>query len=330
MQEKIFKDLPFYKYYNELNNVATDTSGNSFYCKNIKDSDSQKAWIKNLCLKVEKNLIKLSNTTDDKHAEHCLYFTYWFYQKIIENAKSGSSSDCLLHVILKLLNVISTINRNLSKNHCYVHYYSDVSLNEWKEMKDLHDYFKGYEDLKKKIKADNNIKEDYCKYFTYIMNLYKSNINKCCVCISKPKFHCLEKCPEYFKCEKMYYPYEFLSILKCDTEEQHESVEKLFNAITIDYKFINRMSSGLLHFFISDPFYVTTLILFSILGLFLIFFIFLKSTPHGSRLQKGDNKKKEIKQHINEGTNRKKIKYDENFKTPNDNSKRIHISYHRT
>ncbi|CAG9485452.1 unnamed protein product [Plasmodium vivax] len=309
MQENIFKGLPFYNYYNELNNVTIDTSKNRSYCKNIEDSDNQKAWIKNLCLKIEENLKKLSNKTDDNHDEHCLYFTYWFYQQIIENAKNYSQKNCLLNVILKLLNVVSTINRNLSKNHCYVHYYSDVSLDEWKEMKDLHDYFKGYEDFKSRIGPHYNKKKEYCKYFTYIMKLYKSNINKCCACICKPKFLCLEKCPEYFKCEKKYYPYELLSKLKCDTIEQHESVEKLFNAITIDYKFINRMSSGLLNFFISDPFY---------------------STPHGSRLQKGDNKKKEIKQHINEGTNRKKIKYDENFKTPNDNSKRIHISYHRT
>ncbi|KMZ82120.1 hypothetical protein PVIIG_05008 [Plasmodium vivax India VII] len=192
-------DLDFYKHYKAFDDNS-NLSEHSKFCnkkdpflpKNTKDN--------NFCSKVVRNLINLSLSQQDGHDERCLYFTYWIYDTIWKHFGKGYSNKCISDVIYMLLNFVSRINRDLVNKNCYLEYHSDVSLKEWKEMKYLHDYFKGYSSFTKEKFTDAEKKRKLCDYITHANKLYKEHIQKCCVCVNKPKFSCYDKCPNNYEC----------------------------------------------------------------------------------------------------------------------------------
>ncbi|KMZ94880.1 hypothetical protein PVMG_02769 [Plasmodium vivax Mauritania I] len=191
-------NLDFYNHYNGFD----DNSNLSEYAKFCNKMDS--FWSKytngkNFCYQIVRNLINLSLSQQDGRDERCLYFTYWIYDTIWKHFGKGYNDTCVSDVIHMLLNFVSRINRDLVNTICYLEYYSDVSLKEWKEMKYLHDYFKGYSSFTNGNFNDDGKKQKLCDYITHANKLYKEHIQKCCVCVNKPKFSCYDKCPNNYE-----------------------------------------------------------------------------------------------------------------------------------
>ncbi|VUZ93891.1 PIR protein [Plasmodium vivax] len=282
-------DLDFYKHYKAFDDNS-NLSEHSKFCnkkdpflpKNTKDN--------NFCSKVVRNLINLSLSQQDGHDERCLYFTYWIYDTIWKHFGKGYSNKCISDVIYMLLNFVSRINRDLVNKNCYLEYHSDVSLKEWKEMKYLHDYFKGYSSFTKEKFTDAEKKRKLCDYITHANKLYKEHIQKCCVCVNKPKFSCYDKCPKYFKCDKTYYPYDLLTNLSCAKDQTSEHIDTLFEPVIFDPKYITDIPKPVsdvkaveytFEYLTSDPFYLASSSGFVFIGMCFFFFFFYKFTPIG-------------------------------------------------
>ncbi|EDL43210.1 hypothetical protein, conserved [Plasmodium vivax] len=191
-------DLDFYKHYKDFDDTSNLPEHTKF-CDKMNPFLPNNTNDNNFCSKIVRNLINLSLSQQDEHDERCLYFTYWIYDTIWKHFGKGYSNKCISDVIHMLLNFMSRINRDLVNTVCYLEYYSDVSLKEWKEMKYLHDYFKGYSSFTNGNFNDDGKKQKLCDYITHANKLYKEHIQKCCVCVNKPKFSCYDKCPNNYE-----------------------------------------------------------------------------------------------------------------------------------
>ncbi|GAW82741.1 variable surface protein [Plasmodium gonderi] len=325
--ETILKDLPFYVYYSTLNKNNYLEGYNDKYCGKVERLSHTYPWICKLCKMISKNLHDISKSDDEEERKKkCLYFNYWIYDQI---RKKFNHKNYDLDVVLTLLDVVVSNNRDLQNNYCNMIYDSSISMEEWKEMKELHDYFKGYENIKSYVTSDVIKQKHYCEYITYINEIYKRHLKDSCVCISNPSFFCFEKFPDYFKCDKTYYPNNLLTKFKCDAEKTEESVESLFKSVTTDHDiatYYSRLSKTCTRL-TCDPFYASTLVAFLILGLFFTHFFFYKITPLGSWFDKKILKKKKHMQNIHTRSIQHLQEKDSKNKYENIRKKQIHLVY---
>ncbi|GAB69543.1 hypothetical protein PCYB_002920 [Plasmodium cynomolgi strain B] len=196
----------------------------------------------------------------------------------------------------------------LSKyNPCF--FYLDCTLDECKEMKDLFDYFKNYKSIKDKSSTVDNKYIQYCNYLTYINGLYEKNISNCCVCF-KGVEKCREDCPHYFRCDELYNPQNLYDKFKCSNKISDKPFKKIKLPVSIDFysknitekskgnqylqtvnyftpisvqkmqgrmpKLLDGMSDTSDNILESDPFYTIVLGVFTIWGIFFVFFIYYK------------------------------------------------------
>ncbi|CAI7718602.1 PIR protein [Plasmodium vivax] len=326
--ENISKNLSFYEYYNTLNNSNNLNGYTDEYCSKVERLKDKYPWICKLCRLFSKNLIDISKLEDEqKRKEKCFYFQYWIYDQI--RKKLSGKNNYEPDVVLTLLDVALNINFNLRNNHCTMIYDSSISMEGWKEMKELHDYFEGYDNIKSYRPSDGDGEKLLCEYLTHINELYEKHIKESCVCIRKPNFFCLEKFPHYFKCDKKYYPNALLSSFKCNMEETSQSVESLFKSVTIDNESLTKSitspeaCTGLL----CDPFYVFNLLAFGVLGLFSTFFVFYKFTPLGSRFQRKSLKKKQFLYAVQERDRHHSLAEDSERAYGNPSRRRLQLAY---
>ncbi|SBT02386.1 PIR Superfamily Protein [Plasmodium ovale curtisi] len=94
-------------------------------------------------------------------------------------------------------------------------YSFDCGFDECTEMKDLFDYFKNYDSMETKASILTNKRMLFCKYIMYINILYEKYISKCCTCFFRSE-KCIDDCPDYFKCNQLYNPYNLYTTLKCN------------------------------------------------------------------------------------------------------------------
>ncbi|CAI7718605.1 PIR protein [Plasmodium vivax] len=282
-------DLDFYKHYKDFDDTSNLPEHTKF-CDKMNPFLPNNTNDNNFCSKIVRNLINLSLSQQDGRDERCLYFTYWIYDTIWKHFGKGYNDTCVSDVIHMLLNFVSRINRDLVNTICYLEYYSDVSLKEWKEMKYLHDYFKGYSSFTNGNFNDDGKKQKLCDYITHANKLYKEHIQKCCVCVNKPKFSCYDKCPKYFKCDKTYYPYDLLTNLSCAKDQTSEHIDTLFEPVIFDPKYITDIPKPVsdvkaveytFEYLTSDPFYLASSSGFVFIGMCFFFFFFYKFTPIG-------------------------------------------------
>ncbi|KMZ88313.1 hypothetical protein PVBG_05177 [Plasmodium vivax Brazil I] len=191
-------DLDFYKHYKDFDDTSNLPEHTKF-CDKMNPFLPNNTNDNNFCSKIVRNLINLSLSQQDGRDERCLYFTYWIYDTIWKHFGKGYNDTCVSDVIHMLLNFVSRINRDLVNTICYLEYYSDVSLKEWKEIKYLHDYFKGYSSFTEGNFTGTEKKQKLCGYITHANKLYKEHIQKCCVCVNKSKLSCYDKCPNNYE-----------------------------------------------------------------------------------------------------------------------------------
>ncbi|GAB69495.1 hypothetical protein PCYB_002440 [Plasmodium cynomolgi strain B] len=230
----------------------------------------------NALIRAVRNLIHLSlMPQNEERDERCFSLKHWLYQETRNIFNQNSTNVNYEPAITKLMDVILRINNtHFSGKQCYCSF--DGTLNEWKEEKDLHDYFKSFSSIESFINGN----EDACiKNFgrvNYINRLYKKYIGECCYCFKSG--HCNEWCPDYFKCEDNLNPYNLYLKLKCKEEHTKDFI-KVDKPIGIDNHVITTTRNSLLSEYkkkIQDPFYSIVLYAFGTLCIFMIFSVFYK------------------------------------------------------
>ncbi|SBT55707.1 PIR Superfamily Protein [Plasmodium ovale wallikeri] len=346
--EGVLKNFTKYKLYEKLNEQIVDKTMCTEYCNEFNSNDVQNESIKLLCTQMATNLKNLATIKDmgENYFNRCSYLTYWTYEQIVNLFKKNEKKNVEESITSMLNNVMLRVN-NILPDHEKCIYYFNGNFEEWKEEKDLHDYFENYNSLNA-IKFDENTKEMHCKYINYIYNLYTKHIMECCTCYSNSNFSCKEKCPKYFKCNNKYFPNNLLSRFKCIDEISIENKEKFFENISVDrivkwitvksyekYKSSNKSSNIDSHDASDitynesshDPFYNSIIICFMFLGIFLFFFIFYKFTPLGS-LFHTNKKKKEINYNPSEEGMQQFLEEDSMYDNVSSHKKRIRLNYH--
>ncbi|CAI7718611.1 PIR protein [Plasmodium vivax] len=273
--ENIIEELPSSKIYEELTKGASGDEYESKHCNNLKDDKYQ---MKKICKKMVRNIKTLSNNSEMKglsHRDRCTYLNFWIYGEIskLQTNKDRNLTDITdvfnlidanIKINMDLINDYSnkknhqtaqSTNRTSSqspstsvKNHelskhepCYFNY--DCTFSECKEMKHLFEYFKNYDEIKKKINCEKKTDDKYyayLKYMSYLYNKHKYEV-ECCSWGA-------EICPDYFlECDEYYDPRKLISVIEssdtktCNNIKNSLIANKSEETSTIDPKEENNM-----------------------------------------------------------------------------------------
>ncbi|SCA59593.1 VIR protein [Plasmodium vivax] len=209
--EDILKDLPAHEIYTELNEKFENEPRLARHCKKMWTFKNNNEEMKNLCKRIAYNLEKLSGIlSENKNDVRCSYFNHWMYNEIWKLVGTESNYEIDEDAILRLADIGHDINKELSRPYCSYKYYENDKFSEWKEMKNLHDYFKNFDHIKKYIESDGDKYKNYSKYIKYISKIYRNYEDECC----DPALETREFSPIYFKCDEEYHPKKLLALLE--------------------------------------------------------------------------------------------------------------------
>ncbi|SBS92890.1 PIR Superfamily Protein [Plasmodium ovale curtisi] len=233
--DDILKNSPSYMLYKEFDSVVNDTEIDQD-CKNhFKDQSTYKDKSIEICKKILSNFKKLYNNTIKIKADNpCLHYKYWVYKEIWKIIKDNNEFKNVKKITQKFLDLQKKKNipNDPTKIACHYYYiFQDlIELNTKIEEKDLHDYFKYYDNLEKKLLAENN-KETYRSYISYINGLYeKHKIGwECC----DTSYGVDPLCRHYFKCEDEYNPSYLISLINGKTKEASMQRKTKFPVVLI-------------------------------------------------------------------------------------------------
>ncbi|GAW82033.1 variable surface protein [Plasmodium gonderi] len=212
----ILKTLPSHKLYYDFNQVVESDKKNVYeeYCSEISTYKNEFQWLPDFCVQFAKNLTNVNITKDVNSKHSCLLLNYWIYEEILKKHKNKTDNVYDMKFFRKIYEIGKKINDKKSDDYyCACYFYG--TLGEWKEEKDLHDYFKNYEDIKKKISSISNECSKYHTYLMYIKEIYKEHEDICCI------FGDIY-CHRYFNCDYNKSPSNLISKLKCHNQEKKE------------------------------------------------------------------------------------------------------------
>ncbi|SCO72142.1 Plasmodium vivax Vir protein, putative [Plasmodium vivax] len=250
-------------------NILKGLPSNSIY-EEFNKTDNEKKYI--------------SNNKDKLEENRCSYLIYWAgdqLRSIFSDSSKYNNFRADLNEINKIL--LSTNNNAEAGKSCY--FYLDGNFSQWDEEKYLHDYFKNHGNIKDKYYSGKTAKNLYCDYLDYVKKLYEKYIWNCCRYFYRGKPWNL--CPRYFECDKVYNPFELLSKFKCGSEIKDknelagESVQRIYEALTIDRDIIIQSQVKTHNKFLFDPFNKFVTASFTILGTLSVLFVLYKFTPTG-------------------------------------------------
>ncbi|SBT57192.1 PIR Superfamily Protein [Plasmodium ovale wallikeri] len=180
--ELILKNSSKYELYNKFNQNIVDTSKYDNYCQGEKYLERWYSNILDVCYKFARNLINLHEILkEETKDERCRYLNFCITDYIRKKSEIEWSDKAHINDILRGIFSVENVIRGESKNYnCYFDYKSNVSLDIWKERKDLHDYIRNYNDIKEKIMYDVQMCTKYSKYFEYIKGLHEKYKGDCC------------------------------------------------------------------------------------------------------------------------------------------------------
>ncbi|SBS94159.1 PIR Superfamily Protein, partial [Plasmodium ovale curtisi] len=352
-KEYIFEDLNVFGVYNELNReVITDNYYN--ICSKLLEFSTEHCGIYGLCIKLARNVKDLYHLKNKERTDRCEYIIHWMFDKIQKILKIDANKNYDTNALNEFFKVGYHIFNTLGASDC-LYNTTNVNFEEQKEKKHLHDYFKDFD----KISCDNAINstkcKSYCEYVAHINGLYGKHFSNCCYCFKSGG--CMNMCPDYFKCDDTYNPYNLFETLKCKGNEKFvERLKKVVKPLPVDYHVIwltehskKEKEKSLLMLeekessihpekessntpekicdkITCDPFYVAALGAFGLMGFFLMSFIFFKFTPLGSYFH---NKNKKKKKTYFEQSEEQFLENDFEFNRTHTKNRRMRLAYHQ-
>ncbi|SBT55758.1 PIR Superfamily Protein [Plasmodium ovale wallikeri] len=349
--DDILKNSPSYKLYKEFDSVVNDTKINED-CKNhFKDKSTYQDKSIETCNKILCNFKKLyNNTIKIKTDNPCLHYKYWVYKEILKMIKDNNEYKNIKEIIEKFLDLQFKKNIPSDPNKIACHYYyifkDLIELNTKIEEKDLHDYFKYYDNL---------------HHMVYLISLINGK-DKEAYMERKSKFPVVligdEVLPnklteddvmriQYGRCTYVYDPNNNEKIFgkRCDYVASPEHFENFYNNLPDGKKKVAsqpisetesstvNMSdlSGISNTEENESNPVSYKIPTSValgLGTVFVFFIYYKFTPLGSFFGKRDLGGRSFEDDFNEEY-MQEFSYDSEYEDVNTHNRRIHIAYQR-
>ncbi|SBT82975.1 PIR protein [Plasmodium ovale] len=222
--KNVIKDLPSNKLYEDFNQNVTLSDYDKYCNKIFRESDGNEE-VKKLYAMYARNFKIINDIQEEEYRiTRCNHFMYWTYDKIRKMIRTKTNKDINILNHKNFIDIRNQISRETQKYFCQYTFQHD-KLDDWREEKDLYDYFENFDYIKSKIDSDINKCKNYYKYVTYINELYKKHKEDedydCC--------SFWDDCNRYFKCEQKFNPTELLVELKCEDKisgkEAKESVE---------------------------------------------------------------------------------------------------------
>ncbi|SBT58013.1 PIR Superfamily Protein [Plasmodium ovale wallikeri] len=320
-QEYIFQDLNTSSVYNKLNREIITDNYYSF-CSKLLPFSSKYCGIYGLCVKLARNIKDLSYMKNKERTDRCDYIIHWMYDKIRNILKIDTNGIYDTNALREFFKVGYEIIHTFGASDC-LYNTTNVNFEEQKEKKQLHDYFKDYDKISCGDTHNSMKCEKFCEYVKHINVLYGKHIDKCCYCFKSGG--CMDRCPDYFKCDDTYNPHNLFKAPKCkEYEKLSGGMEKVQKPQFADYHVTwltehsgkikekpllmmekmefgstpemesSRTPENVCDKITCDPFYVGALGVFGFMGFLLLSFIFYKFTPLGSYFHNKDAKKKNI------------------------------------
>ncbi|SBT01962.1 PIR Superfamily Protein [Plasmodium ovale curtisi] len=210
--ERILKTSSKYELYNKFSEKPDDVSKYSGYCRSMEYLKTWYSDILEVCYVFSKNLINLHEILKEEEddGERCRYFNFWITDHVKKKLETQWKDKRYIASILRgLYGVEHAIKKESPNNNCYLDHRSKITLDLWKERKDLHDYIRNYNYIIDKINSNGYYCTLYSKYFVYIKGLHDKYKSECCNGSS-------DKCPHlldlYYFCNND----KFINKLLCD------------------------------------------------------------------------------------------------------------------
>ncbi|SBS94410.1 PIR protein [Plasmodium ovale] len=224
--EKILTNSPKYELYKKLYESSDDLYKYSPYCKIVEYLKSWYSDFPEVCYMFARNLINLPQILKEEKdiQERCRYINFWITDHVRKKLETEWQDRSLINSILTaFLTVENSVASESKNNNCHFDYRSTVTLDLWKEWKDLHDYIRNYNYINVRINSDSNLCKIYFQYFNYINNIHEKYKKECCN--RNPS----DKCPnrmnlDYFCSDS------FFNKLECDVTNRvaADSTEEKF------------------------------------------------------------------------------------------------------
>ncbi|SBT59141.1 PIR Superfamily Protein [Plasmodium ovale wallikeri] len=182
-EEKILQNLSKYELYDKFNQNVDDTSKYVSYCKLMTHYTGMYPGILDVCYIFARNLITLPEILNHHmdNDERCRYFNFWITDKVRKLLATEWKDNGREHIALtRFLQVENSIKKESENNNCHFDYRSSVTLELWKERKDLHDYIRNYNEIQQRITSDGHMCTIYSKYFNNIKKAHDKYKEECC------------------------------------------------------------------------------------------------------------------------------------------------------
>ncbi|SBT58565.1 PIR Superfamily Protein [Plasmodium ovale wallikeri] len=287
--------------YDELNKEIT-SGQNSNYCNVMKTTYSEYEGIYDICRMFERNLRNLDNILNKESdtIDRCRYFNFWIHDELRKKLR-GDINQKRTDLVREFFKIGSSIKRESLKHNCGYDYNYHITLDLWKEWKDLYDYLKNYDHILNIISTNKYLCRNYKSYYTYITNIYSKYKTDCCIKNN-------EYCPADFVSSKWCNEDNFLTKLACDETEELQQKRQDSVVSPVDGQEMGReglifgsMSLGDGYSGVSNA---TTMndfdynnilsVVFPLLGLTATFFFLYKFTTFGTWLRTNILRKKRI------------------------------------
>ncbi|SBT01214.1 PIR Superfamily Protein [Plasmodium ovale curtisi] len=285
--DELLAESPVYKIYNEFNDITAVHDHDNHFQETLRlvSNDSN---IKNLIGKLVGNLTKNSHiiSVHRNRREYCVHLHFWLYDQILKNLGTYNKADIkLMEIINSIFTEWGNFIKTLSVANCSSRYSLEPTLENWREGKIFHDYFKNFEYIKTNYSPNNSKCQEYHKYVEHINENFVKYKGRChndtiapCtydnnfINIFNPNIK-LSK----VTCNDQSSSNKLMGTAPADIGEQTESPASQIASHLDDGQ--NDNTSG------SSVYYSVVSVSVTLLGISILFFVFYRLTPIGHCLR---------------------------------------------
>ncbi|GAW84336.1 variable surface protein [Plasmodium gonderi] len=210
-------EFPSKKFYDILNIDARKYGDKAIYCTYNQEYLNKDKISQLLCSKFIKYILNKDTIWNEKHydGKRCNLLSYWLYEQLETRFKSSPDvSKNIYRIIVDIWEKVPTVFRKPNYKICHI----DNKMNfyhDWKNVKELYDYYTDFYVIKNKSDSDKNECKKYYKYIEKKEHLYNHFKELCETDHS-------DKCPNFYEDSKKYHPTNVLHKLKCHEETGNE------------------------------------------------------------------------------------------------------------
>ncbi|SBT55426.1 PIR Superfamily Protein [Plasmodium ovale wallikeri] len=286
--DELLAESPAYKIYKEFNDITAVHDHDNHFQETLQlvSNDSN---IKNLIGKLVGNLTTNPNIikVHRNKKEYCAHLHFWLCDQILKNNGTYNKGDTeLMEIINSIFNGWRNFIRTSSTANCSCRYSSKATLENWREGKIFHDYFKNFEYINTNYSPNNKKCQEYHKYVEHINQYFVKYKSRCHNDIMAP-------CTYDNDLINIYNPNDKLSKVTCNDQSSSSKLMGTGPAeIGEQTEFpASHMASHLEdgqndNTSASSVYYSVVPVSVTVLGISVLFYVFYRLTPIGHWLRR--------------------------------------------